>query len=195
LKNDRRASVERKTSETRIRVELGLDGTGAYRIATGIGFFDHMLEQIARHGDMDLVIEAGGDLRVDEHHTVEDTALALGEAFSKALGDRRGIERYGFLMPMDDSLAEVAMDLGGRNWLVWEVEFKREKIGDMPTELFEHFFKSFTDTARCNLNVRAGGRNEHHKAEAIFKGFARVLRQAVRRDPWKNEVPSTKGSL
>jgi imidazoleglycerol-phosphate dehydratase/histidinol-phosphatase len=195
LRNQRRAVVERNTSETRIVVKLSLDGTGLCRVSTGIGFFDHMLEQIARHGGMDLEIGVSGDLNVDEHHTVEDTALALGEAFSMALGDRKGIERFGFLLPMDDSLAELAMDMGGRSWLVWDAEFKREKIGDMPTEMFEHFFKSFTDTARCNLSIRATGKNEHHKAEAIFKGFARVLRQAVRRDPWNSDVPSTKGNL
>jgi imidazoleglycerol-phosphate dehydratase/histidinol-phosphatase len=195
LKNQRRACVERKTSETLIRVDLSLDGTGEGRISTGIGFFDHMLEQIARHGEMDLDIEVTGDLKVDEHHTIEDTALALGEAFSNALGERKGIGRYGFLLPMDDSLAELAIDMGGRNWLVWDAEFKREKIGDMPTEMFEHFFKSFTDTARCNLNIRATGKNEHHKAEAIFKGFAKVLQQAVGRNPWKSEIPSTKGKL
>jgi imidazoleglycerol-phosphate dehydratase/histidinol-phosphatase len=195
LRNQRRAVVERNTSETRIVVKLSLDGTGLCRVSTGIGFFDHMLEQIARHGGMDLEIGVSGDLNVDEHHTVEDTALALGEAFSMALGDRKGIERFGFLLPMDDSLAELAMDMGGRSWLVWDAEFKREKIGDMPTEMFEHFFKSFTDTARCNLSIRATGKNEHHKAEAIFKGFARVFRQAVRRDPWNSDVPSTKGNL
>lgn len=195
LRNQRRTFVERKTSETLIRVDLSLDGTGEGRISTGIGFFDHMLEQIARHGEMDLEIVVTGDLKVDEHHTIEDTALALGEAFSSALSERKGIGRYGFLLPMDDSLAELAIDMGGRNWLVWDAEFKREKIGDMPTEMFEHFFKSFTDTARCNLTIRATGKNEHHKAEAIFKGFAKVLQQAVRRDPWKSEIPSTKGKL
>lgn len=195
LRNQRRAIVQRNTSETRITIDLGLDGTNICNISTGIGFFDHMLEQIARHGGMDLVVEVSGDLRVDEHHTIEDTALALGEAFSKALGDRKGIERYGFVLPMDDSLAKVSIDMGGRNWLEWNADFRREKIGDMPTEMFEHFFKSFTDTARCNLNIEASGENEHHKIESIFKGFARTLRQAARRDPWKEEVPSTKGKL
>ncbi len=195
LRNQRRVKVERNTRETRIRIDLSLDGTGLCRVSTGIGFFDHMLEQIARHGGMDLEIEASGDLEVDEHHTIEDTGLALGEAFSRALGDRKGIDRYGFVLPMDDSLARVVMDMGGRNWLVWDVEFKRERIGEMPSEMFEHFFKSFTDTARCNLHIEAAGRNEHHKAEAVFKAFARTLRQAVRRDPWKDEIPSTKGKL
>ena len=174
---------------------MSLDGTNHYKISTGIGFFDHMLEQIARHGGIDLEVEAGGDLNVDEHHTIEDTGLALGEAFSKALGDRRGIERYGFLLPMDESEAKVSMDFGGRSTLVWKAAFAREKIGDMPTEMFEHFFKSFTDTARCNLHIEVAGKNEHHKAEAIFKAFARVLQQAVRNNPWKSEIPSTKGSL
>ena len=195
LRNKRRAQVIRETSETRIRVDMSLDGTNHYKISTGIGFFDHMLEQIARHGGIDLEVEAGGDLNVDEHHTIEDTGLALGEAFSKALGDRRGIERYGFLLPMDESEAKVSMDFGGRNTLVWKAAFAREKIGDMPTEMFEHFFKSFTDTARCNLHIEVAGKNEHHKAEAIFKAFARVLQQAVRNNPWKSEIPSTKGSL
>ena len=195
LGNRRKAHVERSTSETRISVKLGLDGTGKSKISTGIGFFDHMLGQIARHGGMDLEVTVEGDLNVDEHHTIEDTALALGEAFDRALGERKGIGRFGYLLPMDDSLASLALDMGGRNWLVWNAEFRREKIGDMPTEMFEHFFKSFTDTARCNLNIKATGRNEHHKAEAIFKGFAKVLRQAVRQDPWNSEVPSTKGSL
>lgn len=195
MRNQRRARVERNTSETRIRIDLALDGTGVCRVSTGIGFFDHMLEQIARHGEMDLEIEVEGDLKVDEHHTIEDTGLALGEAFSRALGDRKGIGRFGFVMPMDESLATVAMDMGGRNWLIWKADFKREKIGDMPTEMLEHFFKSFTDTACCNLHIEASGRNEHHMAEAIFKGFAKVLRQAVSRDPWKTDIPSTKGKL
>ncbi len=195
LGNRRRARVERTTAETSIIVELSLDGTGSAKVSTGIGFFDHMLEQIAKHGGMDLVVEARGDLQVDEHHTIEDTGLALGEAFGNALGDRKGIERYGFVLPMDDSLASVAIDMGGRNSLEWDAAFEREKIGDMPTEMFEHFFKSFTDTARCNLNIRVSGKNEHHKAEAIFKAFARALRQAVQRDPWKGDIPSTKGKL
>jgi len=195
LGKQRNAFVERKTSATSIEIDLGLDGTGICDVSTGLGFFDHMLEQIARHGNMDLVVKVEGDLNVDEHHTIEDTGLALGEAFSIALGDRKGIERYGFVLPMDDSLAWIALDFGGRNWLVWEAEFSREKIGDMPTEMFEHFFKSFSDTAKCNLNIKATGKNEHHKAEAIFKGFARTLKQAVCRDPWTEQIPSTKGSL
>ncbi len=195
LRNKRRASVKRNTSETGIRVEIGLDGTGICKVSSGIGFFDHMLEQIARHGNMDLVIEVEGDLQVDEHHTIEDTGLALGEAFSEALGDRKGIDRYGFVLPMDESEAAVSIDMGGRSWLVWEAEFMREKIGDMPTEMFEHFFKSFSDTARCSLNISVRGKNEHHKAEAIFKSFAKVLLQAVRRDPWNIDIPSTKGKL
>jgi imidazoleglycerol-phosphate dehydratase/histidinol-phosphatase len=195
LKNRRRAWVVRETSETKIRIDLSLDGTNRYRIATGIGFFDHMLEQIARHGGLDLEIEVDGDLQVDEHHAIEDTGLALGEAFSEALGDRRGIERYGFLLPMDESEAKVSMDFGGRSSLVWKADFKREKIGEMPTEMFEHFFKSFTDTARCNLHIEVTGQNEHHKAEAIFKAFAKVLQQAVKRNPWRSEIPSTKGTL
>jgi imidazoleglycerol-phosphate dehydratase/histidinol-phosphatase len=195
LRNSRRAQVERKTSETSIMIELGLDGTGICEVSTGIGFFDHMLEQIARHGNMDLSIKVSGDLQVDEHHTIEDTGLALGEAFSKALGDRKGIDRYGFVLPMDESEASVSMDMGGRNWLVWKADFRREKIGDMPTEMFEHFFKSFSDTARCNLHISVRGKNEHHMAEAIFKGFAKVLMQTVRREPWNIDIPSTKGIL
>ncbi len=195
LRNKRRAMVKRKTSETLIEIDLSLDGTGNCNISTGLGFFDHMLEQISRHGGMDLSVKVSGDLEVDEHHTIEDTALALGEAFNTALGERKGIERYGFVLPMDDSLAKVALDFGGRNWLVWNVGFSREKIGDMPTEMFEHFFKSFTDTARCNLNIDAEGKNEHHKAEAVFKGFAKALQQAVRRDQWNTKIPSTKGKL
>ncbi|KKK55759.1 hypothetical protein LCGC14_3071320, partial [marine sediment metagenome] len=183
------------TKETDVSLTINLDGSGESQIDTGIGFFDHMLEQISRHGGMDLSIKVSGDLEVDEHHTVEDTALALGEAFSNALGERKGLERYGFVLPMDDSLATIALDFGGRNWLEWNVGFSREMIGDMPTEMFEHFFKSFTDTARCNLNIEVRGKNEHHKAEAIFKGFAKALQQAVRRDPWKTDVPSTKGKL
>ena len=195
LKQERRAVIERNTTETRIKVELSLDGSGRTSISTGLGFFDHMLEQIARHGGMDLEISVQGDLQVDEHHTIEDTGLALGEAFSEALGDRKGIERYDFVLPMDDSAAQVSVDMGGRNWLVWDAEFNRERIGELPTEMIEHFFKSFTDTARCNLNIRAKGKNEHHKVEAIFKAFAKVLGGATRRDPDKTEVPSTKGSL
>lgn len=189
----RSAVVHRRTNETDIRVEINLDGGGGSRIATGIGFFDHMLEQVARHGNIELIVEVKGDLHIDEHHTIEDTALALGEGFSKALGDKRGIGRYGFCLPMDDSLAQVAIDLGGRPWLVWEAEFKREKIGEMPTEMFFHFFKSFCDAARCNLNISSEGTNEHHKIEAIFKAFAKAIRMAVRREG--SELPTTKGVL
>jgi len=193
LRTDRWAVVHRKTKETDILVELKLNGTGQTSISTGLGFFDHMLEQIARHGGIDLKIKALGDLHIDEHHTVEDTGLALGEAFLKALGDKRGIERYGFCLPMDDCLAQVALDFGGRPWLVWEAEFKREKVGDMPTEMFFHFFKSFSDTAKCNLNIKAEGQNEHHKIEAIFKAFAKAIKMAVRKEG--NALPSTKGVL
>ncbi len=191
----RRASVERNTSETKISIDLNVDGTGQSSIDTGLGFFDHMLDQLARHGNCDLKIKVNGDLHIDEHHTIEDTALALGEAFLKALGNKKGIYRYGFLLPMDESLAQVAIDFSGRNWLVWEAEFKREKIGEMPTEMFYHFFKSFTDTARCNLNIKVDGQNEHHKIEAIFKAFAKAIRMAVSRDPQSDRIPSTKGSL
>lgn len=191
----RKAELVRNTSETEIAMSLNLDGTGKATIDTGIPFFDHMLDQIARHGQMDLSIEVKGDLEVDEHHTIEDTAIALGELFAKALGDKIGIERYGFCLPMDDCLAQVAIDFGGRNWLVWEAEFKREMIGKMPTEMFYHFFKSFTDGAKCNLNIKAEGQNEHHKIEAIFKGMAKAMKAAVRRDPEKMILPSTKGVL
>ncbi|MEZ4959463.1 MAG: bifunctional histidinol-phosphatase/imidazoleglycerol-phosphate dehydratase HisB [Saprospiraceae bacterium] len=193
LHQHRHASVNRKTKETDITVKLNLDGTGQAEIATGIGFYDHMLEQIARHGQLDLTVNAKGDLHIDEHHTIEDTALALGEAFLTALGDKRGIERYGFCLPMDDCLAQVALDFGGRPWLVWEADFHREKVGDMPTEMFHHFFKSFSDTAKCNLNIKAEGQNEHHKIEAIFKAFAKAIKMAVRREG--NLLPSTKGVL
>ena len=186
-------SVHRQTKETDIRIEVNLDGAGKSRIATGLGFFDHMLDQLSRHGNIDLDIYVKGDLHIDEHHTIEDTALALGEAFSKALGDKRGIERYGFALPMDDCLAQVAIDFGGRPWLVWEAEFKREKIGEMPTEMFYHFFKSFTDASKSNLNIRAEGTNEHHKIEAIFKAFAKSIKMAVRKEG--NQLPTTKGVL
>jgi imidazoleglycerol-phosphate dehydratase/histidinol-phosphatase len=195
LRNTRRAQILRETSETRVRIDLSLDGTNRYKISTGIGFFDHMLEQIARHGGIDLEVEVTGDLRVDEHHSIEDTGLALGEAFSKALGDRRGIERYGFVLPMDEAEAKVSMDMGGRSWMRWNATFSREKIGDMPTEMFEHFFKSFSDSAKCNLHIEVSGKNEHHKAEAIFKAFAKVLQQAVKRNPMQLDIPSTKGAL
>ncbi len=186
---------KRTTHETDIRLSLNLDGSGQSSIDTGIAFFDHMLDQIARHGNMDLELEVKGDLAVDEHHTIEDTAIVLGEAFAKALGNKLGIERYGFCLPMDDCLAQVAIDFGGRNWLVWETEFKREMIGQMPTEMFMHFFKSFTDGAKANLNIKAEGTNEHHKIEAIFKAFAKAIKVAVKRDPDKMILPSTKGSL
>ena len=191
----RKVIHERNTNETKISVEINLDGTGKAEIDTGISFFDHMLDQIARHGQMDLKITCKGDLHIDEHHTIEDTGIALGEAIAKALGDKRGIERYGFLLPMDDCLAQVALDFGGRAWLVWDAEFKREKVGEMPTEMFSHFFKSFSDAARANLNIKAEGENEHHKIESIFKAFAKSIRMAVQRDINNNELPSTKGIL
>lgn len=188
-------AIVRNTNETKINIQLNLDGTGKSNINTGISFFDHMLDQIARHGQMDLAINVVGDLEVDEHHTIEDTAIALGEVFNKALGDKLGVERYGFCLPMDDCLAQVAIDFGGRNWLVWEADFKREMIGKMPTEMFFHFFKSFTDGAKCNLNIKAEGVNEHHKIEAIFKAFAKAIKVAVKRDSSKMILPSTKGVL
>lgn len=189
----RTATVVRQTKETDIRIELNLDGTGQSNISTGLGFLDHMLDQIARHGQFDLNIAVKGDLQIDEHHTIEDTALALGEAIHKALGDKRGIERYGFCLPMDDCLAQVSLDFGGRPWLVWEAEFKREKIGDVPTEMFFHFFKSLSDTAKCNLNIKAEGDNEHHKIEAIFKAIGKVMRMAAKKDG--NQLPTTKGII
>jgi len=192
---ERKVRHERNTRETQIRIELSPDGSGKSAIATGIGFLDHMLDQIARHGAMDLLVQVNGDLEVDEHHTIEDTALALGEALAQALEDKRGLERYGFVLPMDDAEASVSIDLGGRPWLVWEAEFKREKIGEFPTEMFYHFFKSFSDAARCNLHIRVSGQNEHHKAEAIFKAFARALKQALKRDPAVEAIPTTKGIL
>jgi imidazoleglycerol-phosphate dehydratase/histidinol-phosphatase len=192
---ERTAKYQRKTHETDIAIELDLDGTGRSEIATGIAFFDHMLDQIARHGSLDLNIQVKGDLQVDEHHTIEDTAIALGECFSKALGSKIGIERYGFCLPMDDCLAQVAIDFGGRNWLEWEAAFNREMIGQMPTEMFFHFFKSFTDGAKCNLNIKAEGANEHHKIEAIFKAFAKAIKMAKRRDGVNAVLPSTKGML
>ncbi len=195
MKNDRVAEVIRETRETRVTIRLELNGSGKSVISTGLGFFDHMLEQIGTHSGCNIYVEVKGDLHVDEHHTIEDTAIALGEAVYKALGDKRGIQRYGFLVPMDDSLAQVALDLGGRNWLVWNVEFSREKIGDVPTELFFHFFKSFTDTARCNLNIKAEGSNEHHKIESIFKAFAKCLKMAIQRDNYSTDLPSSKGIL
>jgi len=193
--DERTASISRTTNETDIAITLNLDGIGKSNINTGISFFDHMMNQIARHGQMDLDIQMKGDLEVDEHHTIEDTAIALGEVFAKALGNKLGIERYGFCLPMDDCLAQVAIDFGGRNWLVWEAEFKREMIGQMPTEMFFHFFKSFTDGAKANLNIKAEGTNEHHKIEAIFKAFAKAIKVAVKRDTEKMILPSTKGML
>jgi imidazoleglycerol-phosphate dehydratase / histidinol-phosphatase len=193
-KQPRIATTIRKTSETNIEVSINLDGTGKSEIQTGLGFFDHMLQQIAKHGGIDLFIKAEGDLLVDEHHTIEDVALVLGETFFKALGTKKGIQRYGFLLPMDDTLAEVAIDFGGRPWLVWETTFTREKIGEMPTEMFMHFFKSFSDTAKCNLNIKASGINEHHKIEAIFKAFAKAIQMAVGKTA-DYTIPSTKGSL
>lgn len=196
LKLNQRIVVQKRTThETDISLTLNLDGSGKSNIDTGIAFFDHMLDQIARHGNMDLDLKVKGDLAVDEHHTIEDTAIVLGEAFAAALGNKLGIERYGFCLPMDDCLAQVAIDFGGRNWLVWETEFKREMIGQMPTEMFMHFFKSFTDGAKANLNIKAEGTNEHHKIEAIFKAFAKAIKVAVKRDPAKMILPSTKGSL
>ena len=192
---NRTASIQRKTNETDIAITVNIDGTGKSSIDTGIAFFDHMLDQISRHGQMDLDIQVKGDLEVDEHHTIEDTAIALGEVFAKALGNKLGIERYGFCLPMDDCLAQVAIDFGGRNWLVWEADFKREMIGKMPTEMFFHFFKSFTDGAKVNLNIKAEGTNEHHKIEAIFKAFAKAIKVAVKRDVEKMILPSTKGML
>ncbi len=189
------ATVDRKTSETDIHVRIDLDGNGHSDISTGLGFFDHMLDQIARHSGVDLTVRVKGDLHIDEHHTIEDTAIALGTAINDALGDKRGIERYGFVLPMDECLCTLAMDFGGRPWIVWDVEFNREKIGDMPTEMFFHFFKSLSDNARMNLFVRAEGANEHHKIEGIFKAFAKSLKQAVRRDPFRFTLPSTKGVL
>jgi imidazoleglycerol-phosphate dehydratase / histidinol-phosphatase len=192
---NRQASVNRKTRETEIQVNLELDGKGIASISTGLGFFDHMLDQIARHSGCNLTIVVKGDLHVDEHHTIEDTALALGEALLKALGDKTGIGRYGFMLPMDDCLAQVAIDFSGRSWLAWEVPFGREKIGDVPTEMFFHFFKSFADAARCNLNIKAEGSNEHHKIEAVFKAFARAIKMAVQKDRYNDQLPSTKGIL
>ena len=192
---ERSATVSRKTAETDIYVELHLDGTGKCKINTGLAFFDHMLDQIGRHSGCDLTINVKGDLAVDEHHTIEDTGIALGEAIRKALGDKRGIERYGYCLPMDDCLSQVAVDFGGRPWIVWEAEFSREKVGDMPTEMFFHFFKSLSDASLSNLNIKAEGSNEHHKIESIFKAFARALKMAIRKDPFVQSLPSTKGVL
>lgn len=192
----RSVTHERNTHETKIAIELNLDGSGKANNQTGLGFFDHMLDQIAKHANVDLSVRIQGDLHIDEHHTIEDTGIALGEAFVMALGDKKGINRYGFLLPMDDCLAQVAIDFSGRNWLVWEASFKREMIGEMPTEMFSHFFKSFSDAAKCNINIQASGENEHHKIEAIFKAFAKTIRMAVERDVKNlNSLPSTKGLL
>ncbi len=190
----RKASITRKTKETCISTTVDLDGSGKSEVSTGLGFFDHMLDQIAKHGNLDLSIKVEGDLNVDEHHTIEDTALALGECFAKALGGKKNTARYGFLLPMDDCLAQVAIDFGGRPWCVWDVNFSREKIGDVPTEMFFHFFKSFSDTAKCNLNIKCEGDNEHHKIESVFKAFARAIRMAVKRTVGEG-IPSTKGVL
>jgi imidazoleglycerol-phosphate dehydratase/histidinol-phosphatase len=186
---------ERNTNETKISIDIDLDGTGQASIHTGLNFFDHMLDQIARHGSIDLNIVTNGDLHIDEHHTIEDTGIALGEAFAKAIGNKLGLERYGFCLPMDDCLAQAAIDFGGRAWIVWDAEFKREKVGDVPTEMFYHFFKSFSDAAKCNLNIKAEGINEHHKIEAIFKAFAKAIKMAIKRDAEKLVLPSTKGVL
>lgn len=191
----RKASIQRRTKETDVSISLNLDGTGKSEISTGLHFFDHMLDQLARHSGCDLVINVNGDLEVDEHHTIEDTAITLGQVYRKALGDKRGISRYGFLLPMDDSLAQVAIDFSGRPWLLWDVPFKREMIGDVPTEMFYHFFKSFCDEARCNLTISASGDNAHHMIEAVFKGFARAIKGAVKRDFENMRLPSTKGTL
>jgi imidazoleglycerol-phosphate dehydratase/histidinol-phosphatase len=185
----------RATKETDIYIKINLDGTGESKVSTGLHFFDHMLDQIARHGSIDLEVIAKGDLHIDEHHTIEDTGIALGDVFATALGNKRGIERYGFCLPMDDCLAQAAIDFGGRNWIVWEAEFNREKVGDVPTEMFYHFFKSFSDAAKCNLNIKAEGQNEHHKIEAIFKAFAKAIKMAVKRDVNNMVLPSTKGVL
>lgn len=190
----RQATVSRVTNETKIDISLNLDGNGSSTIDTGLGFFDHMLEQIARHGNVNLEVNVKGDLEIDEHHTIEDVAITLGETFTKALGVKKGIERYGFLLPMDDCLAQVALDFGGRPWLMWDVEFKRESVGDMPTEMFMHFFKSFSDAAKCNLNIKATGDNEHHKIEAIFKAFAKSIKMAVAKTE-NYSIPSTKGTI
>ena len=192
---ERRATIRRTTKETDILVEVDLDGSGRCNIATGLGFFDHMLEQIGKHGGMDLTIQVKGDVHVDEHHTIEDTALALGECLYQALGSKRGIERYGYSLPMDDCLCQVCLDFGGRPWLVWDADFHREKIGEMPTEMFLHFFKSLSDAAKMNLNIKAEGQNEHHKIEGIFKALARALKMAVKRDIYHYELPSSKGVL
>jgi imidazoleglycerol-phosphate dehydratase/histidinol-phosphatase len=189
----RQVKHQRKTNETTITIEVDFDGSGKSNISTGLGFFDHMLDQIARHGKLDLTVLSKGDLHIDEHHTIEDTGIALGEAFAMGLADKRGMERYGFALPMDEAEAQVLIDFGGRNWIVWDASFSREKIGEMPTEMFFHFFKSFSDAAKCNLNIQCKGENEHHKIEAIFKAFAKAIRMAIKKDPLSNYLPSTKG--
>lgn len=191
----RKSKIVRKTNETEVEIEINLDGNGNSEISTGLHFFDHMLEQISKHGNLDLKIKVKGDLQVDEHHTIEDTGIVLGEAILKALGSKKGIERYGFLLPMDDCLSQVAVDFGGRPWLVWNVDFNREKIGDVPTEMFFHFFKSFTDSAKCNINIKAEGENEHHKIESVFKAFAKSIKMAVKQTDQNFNLPSTKGRL
>jgi imidazoleglycerol-phosphate dehydratase/histidinol-phosphatase len=191
----RKSKIVRKTNETEVEIEINLDGNGNSEISTGLHFFDHMLEQISKHGNLDLKIKVKGDLQVDEHHTIEDTGIVLGEAILKALGSKKGIERYGFLLPMDDCLAQVAVDFGGRPWLVWNVDFNREKIGDVPTEMFYHFFKSFTDSAKCNVNIKAEGENEHHKIESVFKAFAKAIKMAVKQTDQNFNLPTTKGRL
>lgn len=195
VKGPRKAEVIRNTNETQIHIKLNLDGKGQSNISTGIGFFDHMLEQLAKHGQLDLEVKAQGDLHIDEHHLIEDTGITLGEAFTKAIGNKKGLARYGFSLPMDDSLAQVALDFGGRAWLEWSVKFNREKIGEMPTEMFFHFFKSFSDSARCNLNIKVEGENEHHKAESLFKAFARTIAMAKQRDIESGSLPTTKGII
>jgi imidazoleglycerol-phosphate dehydratase/histidinol-phosphatase len=191
----RKITHTRNTNETKIAIEMNLDGNGVYHVDTGLNFFDHMIEQLSKHSLIDLDLNVDGDLHIDEHHTIEDTAIALGEAVSKALGNKRGIERYGFLLPMDDCLAQVAIDFGGRNWLVWDVQFKREYVGDVPTEMFYHFFKSFSDAAKCNLNIKAEGENEHHKIESIFKAFAKAIKMAIMANENSDALPTTKGIL
>jgi imidazoleglycerol-phosphate dehydratase/histidinol-phosphatase len=193
LRMERSATVQRITGETNISITLSLDGAGRSQISTGLAFLDHMLDQLSKHSGCDITVEAAGDLMVDEHHTIEDTALALGEAFRKALGDKRGIERFGYTVPMDDSQASVAIDFGGRNWLEWDIKFNREKIGDFPTEMFKHFFKSFTDGAQCNMHIKAIGENEHHKIESVFKAVAKAIAMAIRQDKQREDIPSTKG--
>ncbi len=196
LKSSSRKIIHsRNTNETKIEIEMNLDGNGAYNVDTGLNFFNHMIEQLSKHSLIDLNLKVDGDLHIDEHHTIEDTAIALGETIAKAVGNKKGMERYGFLLPMDDCLAQVAIDFGGRNWLVWDVKFNREYVGDMPTEMFYHFFKSFSDAAKCNLNIKAEGDNEHHKIESIFKAFAKSIKMAIAVDESNDALPTTKGIL